>query len=50
MQCRKDEDIAEIPVVQITSLEVYCGSEIESTNTRVCGTLLALSVTQAALS
>ena len=50
VHCRKDEGTAEIPVVQTTSLEAYCSSEMENTNTRLCGTLLALPVTQAALS
>lgn len=50
MHCRKDKGIAEIPVAQTTFLEVYCGSEMENTNRRECGALLALSLTQAALS
>lgn len=41
MHCRKDKGIAEIPVVQTTFLEVYCGSEVENTNTRVYRALLA---------
>lgn len=32
---RMDEGIAEIPLVQTTSVEAYCGSETENTNTTV---------------
>lgn len=50
MRYRMDEGIAEIPLVQTTSMEAYGGSEMENTNTMVCGTLPALPATQAALS
>jgi len=49
MHCTKDEGIADIPLVQMTSLEAYCGSEMKSTNVKVCRTSLAVPETQAAL-
>lgn len=50
MHCKRNKGIAGIPVMKTRLYEACCGSEMENTNTTVCGALLALPSAQTALS